>query len=371
MNMQYVKQLIVIAAMAVGLSACGGGGGSGGSGGVAGTPSSGSTPPPSTAPQPQPVTLSANPSARVLQEGLYSYWGFGFIVNGVKQTFISKLTLKDDHQVHREIVATFATNLSTAPSILDGVIGSLLQYVDAGGKEVFPLTRIVFDEQGDFVTLEDIDQKILGWNITLTATDVAGQTVASQIKRNDGTVVDVANLGLQNPSEVFAPDSKAYLASFEATQDMMLRGSRLAFVTSEETLIGSGWCITAEGETNMLAIVIGAGGQLQFYVVPGDRCTISGLSPMEETGTWTKETIGTNVIYSLNYPESIKTGPWHSRFSGGYSARSQVMDRVIRNGTASNIFYEGYFVPKGTVIQSRQPFFNPAALPSLRHASGL
>ncbi len=321
-------------------------------------------------PLPPPVfTPSANPSANVLQQGLYSYSGFGLIINGVRQSYISKSTLNDMGRMNSEIVATFATSLSTQPSIFDGFNGSYL-YAD-GTTAPSVDTRIAFDESSDFVTWKDpLLPTVVGWKVTLLATDISGQPVASQIKRSDGSPIEEASLGLANPTQVFAPGSKAYLASFEAAMDMTLSGSRMLRVVTEDDLIGAGWCIPVTGKADRLGVILGADGKLLLYAVPEGLCSINGLTPIE-TGSWTKEATAPNVVYHLNYPESFKTGPWGGAFSGAYSPKFLPPNRVFRDGLVSNLFYSGHFVPKGTVLQSRQPFFNHAALPSLRAASGL
>lgn len=361
MNRSYFS-VFGLAVCALLLSACGGGGGSGPE--VSGP----------VVPTPAPVVLSANPTARIFQEGLYLYAGFGLIVGDVKQSFISKTTIDASGRESVSVEATRATTLSTPPSVFGAIQGAREGYLyEDGSRRLFDFLSkgaIAYSEtEGDATVLNETRAE-LGWKIKFSSVDVAGQTVASQIKRLDGSTFNEASLGLANPSQTFAPGSKAYFPEFVATKNMTVIGRRNAFVYYESELINSGWCQTVAGTSEQLAIVFSPDGKLNIYVVPGDRCSIASLSPMA-VGSWSKTTVGGNTAYVLNYPDSLKTGPWAAGFAYSYYPEARIPDRVLQVPSGSTMFYYGYSVPAGATFRPQQPFFNPAALSSLRAASGL
>lgn len=344
---------IFLSTIALTLAACGGGG----SGGTA-TP---------TAPAlPNTPTLSTNEVEKALADGIYHLWGFGYTLNGVPQVFISKTEKPSTYYWNVTQILGASASSSTSPRLDDGVT-----WTGSGSVSYW----WSFPASSAHANLSIPHASSPSWTFTLNQQDISGQTVLSQIKKGDGSLLNPA---LADASAVFPAGSIAYTATLTAASPTFVNGWTLRGgsyglepVTSEAGMYGTGWCQPVVGQTYKLGVRIDAANTITLFNV-ASTCTFTGLTPIG-TGSWTKE-IAPNgdVIYRLSYPADITSDPaWIAAFTNSYSPRANKTPDLIFNPASSTSFSTAFDVPVGSTYTSLQPFFNPAALSALRAAAGI
>jgi hypothetical protein len=349
------------------LAACGGGGGDA---------SAPSPSPASTVNTPSLPSAAAGTLKGELSTGLHHAWGYGYILNGVEQTFVSSTTVEP---------------LSTTSARYDVVTKKIAGAVDSSGDAPSPFRfvgNVLFldRDQSHFVVTTNLMELLFlsadsgtlsygassakeTWTVSLVKEDVSGKKVADFVVRSDGATLVSAAL---NTEAAFAQGDTGYVAKAVADQDMIVTSSLASpfrDVRTEADLFSAGFCsgYSSLNKTPSLGWQLLADGTLALYNTT-DACDFS-KAPALESGTWTKSIQGVHTIYALNYPASVKTGPLAPLFDKSAPVRA-LADVVVNLGTSGS-FYKANVNKRGDTFTNKQHFFSASALPALKAAASI
>jgi hypothetical protein len=347
------------------LAACGGGGGG---------DASASAPAP-TVNTPSLPSAAAGTLKGELSTGLHHAWGFGSILNGVPQTFVSSTTVNplsttsQRYDVVTKKIAGAVDSSEGEPSPFS-FVGDVL-FLDQDKSQFVgttPLMEVVFLSADSGTLSYGASSAKETWTVSLVKKDASGKKVADFVVRNDGAAITSAAL---NTDAAFAQGEIGYVAKAVADQDMIVT-SNLAWpfrdVSTEAELFSAGFCSGYSlDKTPSLGWQLLADGSLALYDTT-NACDFSKV-PALESGTWTKSIQGVHTIYALNYPASVKTGSLASLFDKSAPVRV-VADVVVNLGTSGS-FYKANVNKRGDTFTGKQHFFSASALPALKTAASI
>lgn len=338
------------------LAACGGGGGDS------------AEPPADYTPPPPPANAAPTQAQNTLTEGVLTLSGIGTIINGTEQTAVAKTAATAASSGVFNIVANVVAGPDgatpvTAFDTLDSAATSTLS--QAGW------TTAPFVYQAQFSNGEDAVVSAGGvatapftWTMKLNLKDAGGQQAGSYLLDAAGKPL----LASYTPAALPA-DARVAYPSFAPSASTIISsrfGDLSPLIATESDLLAHQFCEQSSNGASRIQYQLASNNVLKVWDASAG-CGASAVAIAD--GSWQIQTLYGKTIYSLSFPGAAQYEQYNAYVPA--SAFGAGAKRVIVAGSASERWKAGYFIPRGTAIQSQRPFLTANTLQAVRTAAGL